>query len=425
MMRCSSSGSAGAVNRAVPHGLPPGGNTDRRRARMAIAARCLSLVGVVTAAIALSASSAMALSASRNVLLIPGPGPVPADGPDGIMPTTTSVAGRPSESFGNFNFTSLGNNPITLATLSTYDTVALIQVRTKNLSAQDRTALAQFVANGGKLLIHDSDETSANDYTWLLPNGGSTVVGSSCNACGSTSGSSQVLANSDLISSNPSDPAFVDLNQLGTFTDAIGDSNLLTSLDPRWFAVVRGTDRFNEQGAQVAYTTSGKGLIVYNGFDTDQILPTDTSPWRCVGRPNYQCTSATGHMTVDWLGQMWYSELSQGWGPSAGSSTGLPKSTPVESIGTPLPPSEAGLPSGKACVAKRKVFLRLKALARRHRGIVQIDVYVNRRHRLRERRHFHNVTLRRLPRRGKVTIKIVATTKRHYHLISRKTYHAC
>lgn len=424
-MRCSSADATGAVQHAFAAGGLRNCNSARGHRLAAVAVRCLGLAAAVIAAFAISTSSAMALPASHNVLLIPGPGPVPADGPDGVMPTTTAVAGRPSEAFGKFNFTSLGSSPITLATLSNYDTVALIQVRTKNLSTSDRAALAQFVVNGGKLLIHDADETSRNDYTWLLPNSSSTSVGSSCNACGSTTGTSQIVANSGLMSSNPSDPAFVDLNQLQTFTDAIGDSNLLTTLDPRWFAVAKGTDALNEQGAQVAYTTSGAGLIVYNGFDTDQILPTDTSPWRCVGRPGYQCDAQTGHMTVDWLGQMWYDELNQGWGPSAGSAGGLPTTTPVASIGTPVPPSQAGLPSGKACVAKRKLFLRLRTLTRRHRGIVQIDVYVNRRHRLRERRHFHNVTLRRLPRRGKVTIKIVATTKRHYHLISRKTYHAC
>lgn len=432
-MRGSSPDSAGAGRHGVPRrarrdrqGVLTVGNTGMRRLGTAMTARCLGLAGVVLAAIAISASPAMALPASHNVLLIPGAAPVPPDGPDGVMPTTSAVAGRPGESFDKFNFASLGNDPITSAALSHYDTVALIQVPTTNLSTSDRVALAQFVANGGKLLIHDSDETSRNDYTWLLPNSDSTFVGASCNACGSTSGTSQILANSDLISSNPADAAFVDLGQLGTFTDAIGDSNMLTSLDPRWFALVKGTNALNEQGAQVAYATSGRGLIVYNGFDTDQILPTDTSPWRCVGRRNYQCDAQTGHETVDWLAQMWYAELNHSWGPSAGSAGGgLPRRIPVASIGTPVPPSQAGLPSGKACVAKRKLFLRLKTLARRHHGIVEIDVYVNGRRRVRERRHFHNVTLRRLPKKGRVRIKIVATTKRHYHLVSRQSYHAC
>lgn len=108
---------------------------------------------------------------------------------------------------------------------------------------------------------------------------------------------------------------------------------------------------------------------------------------------------------------------------------GCPPSTPTPTTSTPTPttsiPTKVPPPSGKPCVAKRKVLLRLKTLTHRHRGIVKIDVYVNGRHRLREGRHFHNVTLRRLPKQGKVRIKIVATTKRHHHLIRRQRYQGC
>ncbi len=426
-MRSSSPDSAGVAKHAVRRGALRSRNTGLGRLRTAILTRCLGLAGVVTAAIALSASPAMALSASHNVLLIPGPGPVPATGykgQDGIMPTSSTVAGRSTESFGKFAFTSLGSNPITAATLSKYDTVALIQVQTKNLSASDRSALAKFVAGGGKLLIHDSDETNQNDYSWVLPNSGPTQVGASCNACGSNKGASQIVANSGLISSNPADPSYVNLAELQNFTDAVGDGNMLTSLDSRWFTAAAGQNANKEQGAQVAYATDGTGLVVYNGFDTDMIMPSASSSWRCIMVPTtYQCTAQTGHMAVDWLGQMWYNELNQSWGPSAGS---LPTTTPVSAIGTPVAPTQAGLPSAKACVAKRSLFIRLKNLIRHHRGIVQVDIYVNGRHRVRERlHHFHNVRLRRLPKKGNVTIKIVATTKRHYHLISRQRYHAC
>ncbi|MBO0732346.1 MAG: hypothetical protein J2P57_24000, partial [Acidimicrobiaceae bacterium] len=96
------------------------------------------------------------------------------------------------------------------------------------------------------------------------------------------------------------------------------------------------------------------------------------------------------------------------------------------SIGTNLPPKTVGLPSNRKCVAKRKLFLRLRNLARHHRKVVRVDVYVNGRHVLRERgRHLHNVTLRHLPKTGNVVVKIVATTNRRYHLISRVRYHAC
>ena len=123
--------------------------------------------------------------------------------------------------------------------LSRFDTVALIQVNTSALSPEAKSALAQFVANGGKLLIHDADETHLNDYSWILPASGTTQVGSGCPNCGLTSGSAQITANSALISSNPQDQSYVDLPQLQKFTDALGDANLLVSMDPRWFAAVQ------------------------------------------------------------------------------------------------------------------------------------------------------------------------------------------
>jgi len=111
-------------------------------------------------------------------------------------------------------------------------------------------------------------------------------------------------------------------------------------------------------------------------------------------------------------------------------------------IGTPVPPTEAGLPPANSCVAKQSVRLRLLNLVRHHHNLVRIDVYVNGRHRVKETVRFvhvkvhghrrlvkkgrwHNVTLRNLPQTGSVVIKVVGTTSRHYHLISKQTYKAC
>jgi hypothetical protein len=138
---------------------------------------------------------------------------------------------------------------------------------------------------------------------------------------------------------------------------------------------------------------------------------------------------ANAHPSVDWLAQMWYAELNLSWGPSTNPQSppnGLPQTKPVSSIGTPLPPGQAGLPSNRACVAKRKLFLRLRNLAHHHRKVVRVDVYGNGRRVLRERgRRLRNVTLTRLPKTGNVVVRIVATTKRRYHIISTVRYRAC
>ena len=409
-----------------------------------IAARCLAAAGVLTAALAISTTSAMALTVSHNVALIPSNQPSPPEGiaptyPDGILPISSTVAGNPSESFARFSFTDVAVSQITPAELSNFDTVVLNQIRTRSLSPSAQSALAQFVAAGGKLLIHDGDATNLNVYSWLLGGQGITQVGAGCNDCGKTSGTSTILANTPLISASPTDPSYVNISDMGTFTDAIGDSNLLTSTQS-WIASVRGTNANGEQGAQLAYAASGRGLVVYNGFDTDMIMPTATSPWRCVNSPQtkYFCPAGAAHEQVDWLAQMWYNELSLGTIPApAGQGP-----TQVSSIGTSLPPSQAGLPPAKSCVARGRLYLRLTKLVRRHRKVVQIDVYVNGHRRLRERPRrvhikvhghrrvvtrdrWHNVTLRHLPSTGTIVIKIVATTSRRYHLISTARYSAC
>lgn len=431
------------------------------RRRSTVVARCVAAAGILTAAIALSASPAMALGVSHNVAVIPSSQPVPAEGqppsqPDGILPTTSDVAGDPAESFSKFSFTNVGLDQITSAELSHFDTVVLNEVRIRAISPSAMRALAQFVSDGGKLLIHDADATGANDYSWVLGDpAGTTQVGASCSdappptTCANTSGTATILANSTLISANPSDPSYVNVSDMGTYTDAIGDSNLLTSSTQRWLAAVRGVNALNEEGSQLAYATSGKGLAVYNGFDTDMIMNTGDSPnsasptgspWRCVSSPNthYFCPANAPHASRDWLAQMYYNELNLGAAPTAPGTT----TTPVSTIGTPVSPTQAGLPPATSCVAKGSLRLRLLNLVRHHRNLVRIDVYVNGRHRVKEsvrfvhikihghrrtvrRGRFHNVTLRNLPKTGSVVIKIVGTTSRHYHLISKQTYQAC
>lgn len=394
-----------------------------------------ALAATLGAMIAVFAAPATATtsvhSISKKVALIPQNGPVPPQGPNGIMPISSFVTGRPTESFDQFSFSNVGLSQITSANLAQYDTVALIQVRTSSLTSTAKAALAQFVANGGKLIIHDSDETGQNDYSWLLPGGSyTTKVGLGCFNCGSNSGNTTVMSNSSLISANPADPSYVNLGDLYKFTD-VGDSNLLVSTDPRWTALTKGTNGRNESGAQVAFASNNNGLIVYNGFDTDFIKTKASDPFRCNdAKLGYKCPPPpAAQPTVDYLAQMWYSELVQGWGipgQPGGGGGGLPHPKPVVDVGTPISAAAAGLPSNRRCVARRTLLLRLKRLSHlRHRKVVQADVYVDRKHVLRERRHFTNKTLKHLPRHGRYTVKVVATTVRGYHLIAKQRYRAC
>jgi endoglucanase len=247
------------------------------------------------------------LSSSSRVALIPDAG---ENSQGGTMPTTGSVAGAPSDSFDHFSFSDVPLDQVNGATLSTYDTAVLMQVSTSELTPTARQALAQFVRAGGKLIIHDADGTTGNDYSWLpVP----AATGQSCSNCGATNGTANVVEDNSLISSRPADPAYVNVGELQGATDAIGDANVMVTQDPRWFVDARATNSVGSTGAVHTYA-SDAGLIIFNGFDTDSV-------------------GSAGASGVDWLAKMWYSELSQGWNPDQ-----LPRRTPVSDTCTPLPP---------------------------------------------------------------------------------------
>ncbi|MGB9184378.1 MAG: hypothetical protein WCB67_09955 [Solirubrobacteraceae bacterium] len=387
--------------------------------------------------VAVSVTPAMAVtllhSQSIKVALIPQRGPLPPYGPDAIMPVASIVTGRPAESFDQFSFTNVPLDQVTPAVLAQYDTAVLIQVQTSSLSATAEAALADFVAQGGKLIIHDADKTNSNDYSWLLPGSNTTRVGQGCSGCGSQSGSSTILTNSTLISANPADRSYVNLKDVFHFTDP-GDSNLLTSNDPRWTTLTEGTNSHNESGAQIAFAGNNNGLIIYNGFDQDFIKSNSSDAFRCNDQATKYVCPPGDQPTVDWLAHMWYSELLQGWGTApgahvtggSGGTAGLPKPISVADIGTPLAAGLAGLPSNGGCIADRRLRLRLSRLSHlRHRKIMHVDVYVNGHRVLSESGRLTDKTLTRLPRRGTYTVKVVATTRRGYHLITKLRYHAC
>ena len=185
-----------------------------------------------------------------------------------------TVAGDDNEDFDQFNFTDLPEDQVNASTLSQYDTVVLNEVFTDTLTASQEQAISQFVTDGGKLIIHDADATTGNDYSWL-PVPAST--GTSCQNCGDTTGYAQVLENSELVSNDPNSPSYVDLSELPGNTDAVGDANVLISTDPRWIRDMCAVTGLGVHGYVGAYASDG-GLIIYNGFDADNMGQPDDFP---------------------------------------------------------------------------------------------------------------------------------------------------
>jgi hypothetical protein len=214
------------------------------------------------------------------------------------------------------------------------------------------------------------------------------------------------------------DPSYVNLTELGQRTDAIGDANLLVSLDSHWSVSATVTNAEGNTGAALA-SAGGNGLIIYNGYDTDYVRPSPSSPWLCVqgSPPDYACPPpASG---VDWLAKMWYDALAQSWGSSAAA----PSAPSALAVGQVVSPAQLTAPSSLRCVARRTLSFSFRKL---HRRIRRADAYVNGRHRLHIRgRNIRHLTLRRLPSTGTYTVKLILTTQRRYHLIMRHRYRAC
>jgi hypothetical protein len=256
------------------------------------------LIAALMGVMASHASPAQAaIQRSNHVAIVLGSGSESA----GTLQTSGAVAGSPGDSFEQFGFTDLSQESIDPATLAQYDTVVLNQVFTNSLTEEQKQALSSFVTSGGKLIIHDADGTEGNDYSWLpVP----ANTGQSCQNCGHTDGSAEIVQENTLVSGNPSSPYYINVNELPGYSDAIGDANFLLTSDPRWSEDIHATNSQNIGGAVDAYASDG-GLILYNGFDTDSIGPLFPS----------------GN---DWLDKIWYDELNAQWNPD-----NLPHGNPV------------------------------------------------------------------------------------------------
>lgn len=273
---------------------------DAPAARNARAWALASLVAVCAMSGLLASSAVAAKQRSSRVAIVLGEGSSSA----GTLQTYGSVAGSPQDSFEGFEFSDISQEEIEPAVLGQYDTVLLNQVFTRPLSEAQKQALSNFVTSGGKLIIHDADGTSGNEYSWLpVP----AESGASCENCGNTNGEAEVVENNTIVSDEPSSPSYVDLSELPGNSDAIGDANVLVTNDPRWDEDIRASNDENIEGAADAYASDG-GEIIYNGFDTDFLTE----------GPN---AFPSGN---DWLDKIWYDELALEWDPDA-----LPHSVPV------------------------------------------------------------------------------------------------
>ncbi len=135
------------------------------------------------------------------------------------------------------------------------------------LPAQQRLLL-DWVAAGHKLIVHDADECGSSDYSFI-PYAFKTV------ATGARGARGQVLALADpsALGAGPSDRAHALDTQAYLHYDnqQLGDADIMQTDDPHWCGHLYAQNSVGASGWVHAYARHGRGLIIYNGLDRDDI----------------------------------------------------------------------------------------------------------------------------------------------------------
>jgi len=166
-----------------------------------------------------------------------------------------------------------GVSPALFVRSSGIDTVAIAQACDvkSQLSLASQRALVNWVADGHKLIIQDSDVCHAGPGYSFLPFPFAT---SNPGARGAAS-NLRIVENNTIVSARSNDPAFLDAvswaqEKNGNVKNDLGDSNVVTTYDAHWCGTVLGSNANGIAGFVMAYVRYGKGIIVYDGLDYDQ-----------------------------------------------------------------------------------------------------------------------------------------------------------
>jgi len=191
--------------------------------------------------------------------------------------------------------TPIGVDDLRPEVLAQYDTLVFSQFCTVgHLPRSTLDDIVQWVRDGGKLIIYDSDECPPADYSWLPYPFRTDNPG----ALGSSRGQFIIAGDDCMMTSDPKSPYYIDAIAMSAGTD-IGDANVITTGDLRWCGDAEAINDRGARGYVHAYAFFGNGLIIYNGLDTDDM-----------SRPA--------------MNKIWRQELAVPWGPGVNAKDCLP-----------------------------------------------------------------------------------------------------
>jgi hypothetical protein len=163
--------------------------------------------------------------------------------------------------------------PAVFAATDACDTVVLSQLCNINRDLPEpfKKALMAWVGQGHKLIIQDSDDCGGApgpDYSFLpYP-----FATSNPGAQGAKGDTLFFVEENTLGNAREGDPGLILLDRWTAWnSNEIGDSNTIYKYDAHWCGHLFGTNVKKVNGFMQAYAHYGRGLVIYDGFDIDQI----------------------------------------------------------------------------------------------------------------------------------------------------------
>jgi hypothetical protein len=169
--------------------------------------------------------------------------------------------------------------PAILAPAFGFDTVILAQMcngsdRMQALAKDFKQALMAWVANGHKLILQDSDDcVPGPDYSFVPFKFKTDTPG----ARGAPGFGLRFVESNPMLQPRAGRPGFLDVDAWVTeprgrgYRNELGDANTFVGWDANWCGQLVVRNVHNVMGFALAYARYGRGLIIYDGFDNDQV----------------------------------------------------------------------------------------------------------------------------------------------------------
>ncbi len=136
-----------------------------------------------------------------------------------------------------------------------------------DLEPSQQQLILNWVSAGHKFIIGDSDECNQSSYSFI-PYSFKTVAAGAHGARGDV----LALADPSPLGAGPDDPAhFLDTEAYIRGAQDLGDADIMQTEDPHWCGHLYSKNLVGASGWSHAYARYGRGLIIYDGLDRDDI----------------------------------------------------------------------------------------------------------------------------------------------------------